>query len=234
MQRSTQVVMFDFGGVFTDSPFEAVARVGAELGAAPGQIEALMFGPYHEDTDHAWHRLERGEIGLENAIDEIAAAAHAHGLDVNPVDILMNMGGSLRAVLVERVRALRDAGLATALVTNNVAEFRPHWRAMLPVDELFDLVVDSSEVGVRKPDPAIYRLALAGMGDIRPERALFFDDYPSNIEAAESLGIRGVLVESDLRGTLAALDRLIDRPRAGASFGHSRPATRQSDAKTAK
>jgi epoxide hydrolase-like predicted phosphatase len=202
--------MFDFGGVFTDSPFEAVARVGAALGAAPGQIEALMFGPYHEDTNHAWHRLERGEIELESAVREIAAAGAAQAFDVNPVDILMNMGGGgLREVLVERVRALRDAGLATALVTNNVAEFRPHWRAMLPVDELFDLVVDSSEVGVRKPDPAIYRLALAGLGDVPPERALFLDDYPSNIDAAEALGIRGILVESDLRETLVALDQLI-------------------------
>jgi putative hydrolase of the HAD superfamily len=207
---STKVVMFDFGGVFTDSPFEAVARVGAKLGAAPGQIEALMFGPYHEDTDHAWHRLERGEIELETAVREIAAAGAADDLEVNPVDILMNMGGGgLREVLVERVRALRDAGLATALVTNNVAEFRPHWRAMLPVDELFDLVVDSSEVGVRKPDPAIYRLALEGLGGVAPERALFLDDYPSNIDAAEALGIRGILVDSDLSETLAALDRLI-------------------------
>jgi epoxide hydrolase-like predicted phosphatase len=202
--------MFDFGGVFTDSPFEAVARVGATLGAAPGQVEALMFGPYHEDTDHAWHRLERGEIELERAVREIAAAGAAQDLDVNPVDILMNMGGGgLREVLVERVRTLRAAGLVTALVTNNVAEFRPHWRAMLPVDELFDLVVDSSEVGVRKPDPAIYRLALDGLGGVPPERTLFLDDYPSNIDAAEALGIRGILVENDLRETLAALDRLI-------------------------
>jgi putative hydrolase of the HAD superfamily len=208
--HSTQVVMFDFGGVFTDSPFEAVARVGAQLGAAPGQVEALMFGPYHEDTDHAWHRLERGEIELATAVSEIAAAGAAHDLAVNPVDILMNMGGGgLREVLVERVRALRGAGLATALVTNNVAEFRPHWRAMLPVDELFDLVVDSSEVGVRKPDPAIYRIALDGLGGVPPECTLFLDDYPSNIDAAEALGIRGILVESDLRETLAALDQLI-------------------------
>jgi putative hydrolase of the HAD superfamily len=201
--------MFDFGGVFTDSPFEAVAQVGAKLGAAPGQIEELMFGPYHEDTDHAWHRLERGEIELELAVSEITAAGAALDLDVNPVDIPMNMGaGGLREVLIGRVRALRDAGLATALVTNNVAEFRPHWRAMLPVDELFDLVVDSSEVGVRKPDPAIYRLALAGLGDVAPEQALFLDDYPSNVHAAEALGIRSLLVESDLRETLAELDRL--------------------------
>ncbi|MBW2398978.1 MAG: HAD family phosphatase [Deltaproteobacteria bacterium] len=210
MPRSIQVVMFDFGGVFTDSPFEAVARVGVKLGAAAGQIEAIMFGPYHEDTDHAWHRLERGEIELERAVREIAAAGAALDLEVNPVDILMNMGsGGLREVLVERVRALRDAGFATALVTNNVAEFRPHWRAMLPVDELFDLVVDSSEVGVRKPDPAIFQLALEGLGGVPPERALFLDDYPSNIAAAEALGIRGILVESELRETLAALDRLI-------------------------
>lgn len=231
MPQATRVVMFDFGGVFTDSPFEAVARLGAELGAAPGQIEALMFGPYHEDTDHAWHRLERGEIELENAVREIAAAGAAHAIDLDPVDILMNMGGGgLREVLIERVRALREAGLATALVTNNVAEFRPHWRAMLPVDELFDLVVDSSEVGVRKPDPAIYRLALERLGGLPPESALFLDDYPSNVEAAEALGIRGILVESDLAETLAALDRLIGRHAPA----DPAPSARQSSAKAAK
>jgi epoxide hydrolase-like predicted phosphatase len=207
---STRVVLFDFGGVFTDSPFEAVANVGATLGADPGQIEEIMFGPYHQDTDHPWHRLERGEIELGTAVDEIAAAGAAHEFDLNPVEILMNMGGGgLREVLVERVRALRDGGFATALVTNNVAEFRPHWRAMLPVDELFDLVVDSSEVGVRKPDPAIYQLALAGLGGVAPERALFLDDYPSNVDAAQALGIRSVLVESDLCAALAAIDRLL-------------------------
>jgi putative hydrolase of the HAD superfamily len=209
VSRSTEVVIFDFGGVFTESPFETVARVGEELGAAPGQVEEILFGPYHEDTDHAWHRLERGEIALEEAVREIAAIGAEHDFELNPVEVLMRTGGGLREVLVERVRALRGAGLATALLTNNVAEFRPHWRALLPVDELFDLVVDSSEVGVRKPDPAIYRLALAGMGDVAPERTLFLDDYPSNVAAAESLGIRSVLVERDLRAALAAIDALL-------------------------
>jgi epoxide hydrolase-like predicted phosphatase len=209
--RSIDAVLFDFGGVFTASPFQAFTSAGEELGARPGQIEEIIFGPYHEDTDHTWHRLERGEITLATAQRELVAEGARHGLDLNPLEVLARLGrsGGIRAPLVERARELRRDGYATALVTNNVAELRSHWRAMLPVDELFDLVIDSSEVGVRKPDPAIYRLTLERLGGLPPERAVFLDDYASNVEAATALGIHGILVGDDLHVAIAALDRLL-------------------------
>ena len=95
--------------------------------------------------------------------------------------------------MVDAVRAVRAAGLRCGLVTNNVAEFGDGWRSLLPVDELFDEVIDSSAVGMRKPDPAIYRLALARV-DARPAEAVFVDDMPGNVAAARALGITSVLV----------------------------------------
>ena len=84
-----------------------------------------------------------------------------------------------------------------------------HWRAMVPVDELFELVVDSSDVGVRKPDPAIYHLALEQLGGIPPERAVFLDDFAGNVDAAIALGIHGILVGDEPATSLTELDRLL-------------------------
>jgi putative hydrolase of the HAD superfamily len=105
---------------------------------------------------------------------------------------------------VERARAIRASGVRTALVTNNVVEFGEGWRSLVPVDELFDVVVDSCHAGVRKPDPRIYRLALDAL-DAEPDKAVFLDDHPANVAAAEALGMQGIVVGQD---RLAAFDRL--------------------------
>jgi epoxide hydrolase-like predicted phosphatase len=210
--RSIQAVLFDFGGVFTDSPFHAAARAGEEMGALPGQIEAILFGPYDEDTNHSWHRLERGEISLAAAREAIMAEGRRQGFAVDPLEIVARMasrGGAVRTALVERTRRLRREGTATALVTNNVAEFSGAWRSMLPVDELFDVVIDSSSVGMRKPNPSIFQLALERLGGVAPERAVFLDDYPSNVEAAVGLGLHGVLVGEDPEAAITELDRVL-------------------------
>jgi epoxide hydrolase-like predicted phosphatase len=205
-----EAALFDFGGVFTDSPFRAAEALGAELGAPPGRLLELVFGPYHADTDHPWHRLERGEISCAEAREAIAALGRAAGLAVDPVHVFQRMGGggAVRGAFVERARRLRAAGARTALVTNNALEFRERWRALVPADELFELVVDSSELGVRKPDPAIFRIALARLG-VAPERALFLDDFESNLAAARRLRIRTLHVGEDPAPALAALDRVI-------------------------
>lgn len=212
MARSIDAVLLDFGGVFTDSPFRAFTNVGQEMGARPGQIEMIMFGPYDEDTDHTWHRLERGEITLSAAREEIMAEGARQGLVFDPLEIftrLARSGRGVRTPLVDRVRGLKREGYRTALVTNNVAEFRRAWRSMIPADELFDLVIDSSEVGVRKPDPAIFRLTIERLGNVLPERCVFLDDSESNVKAATDLGIHGVLVGDDPLAAIAALDLLL-------------------------
>jgi epoxide hydrolase-like predicted phosphatase len=211
----TRAVLFDFGGVFTPSPFDAAEALGAELGAEPGRVLEIVFGPYHEDTDHPWHRLERGEIPLLEARDAILALGRAQGIDADPFRLFARLGRSEGACepMVERARHLLARGYRTALVTNNAHEFRDAWRRLVPADELFEVIVDSSEVGMRKPDPRIFELALARLGGIAPGEALFLDDAASNVAAAERLGIRAVLVRPDLADALAALDALLEAPR---------------------
>jgi len=211
MRRTLDAVLFDFGGVFTESPFEVARKFGTDLGASPERVLEIVFGPYHADTDHPWHRLERGEMPLETARQEIIALGAAEGLDTDLFRVLsaLGRGAGIREDFVESARRLRGAGIGTAMVTNNIREFRDAWRAMIPVDELFDVIVDSSEVGVRKPDPAIFRHALVALGDVTPARALFLDDYEGNVLAARALGMRAILVPPDPQSAIDELATII-------------------------
>ncbi len=177
---------------------------------ADGSVETV-FGPYDDDTDHPWHRLERGEIPLMDAREAILALGESRGFEADLFRVLAALGRSAgpRREMIARARALRGAGLRTAIVTNNALELREAWRPLLPLDELFDAVVDSCEVGFRKPDPRIFQHALAVLGDIAPQRALFLDDYEGNLRAARALGIATVLVEADPTPALAILDELL-------------------------
>jgi putative hydrolase of the HAD superfamily len=123
-------------------------------------------------------------------------------------------GTGAREEVVARVRALREAGLHTALVTNNAREFREAWTRLLPpLAELFHAVVDSSEVGARKPAAAIFRIALERLGGPPPERVLFLDDFEGNVRAAEALGMRGLRVDPDPAAALAVLDAIVETRR---------------------
>ena len=205
-----EAVLFDFGGVFTQSPFEVVRLHGEEIGADPELILATLFGEYDRDGDHPWHRLERGEVALDDALAEIRALADAAGLGVDPFAAFAKFGtgGDMADAMVERTRRLRADGYRTALVTNNVKEFGDGWRSLVPVDELFEVVVDSSHAGVRKPDPAIFALATDALGVV-PGRCVFLDDFAGNVTAAEALGIRGILVGPDRHAAIRALDEVL-------------------------
>lgn len=212
MARRYDAVLLDFGGVFTPSPFGAFEAAAERLGASPALVLELVFGPYDRDTDHPWHRLERGECGFGETRQHIMERAAAQGLELDPLRILagMSMGGGVRAQLVDRVRGLRRDDYRTGLVTNNAREFGTSWRPLLPLDEIFDAVVDSSEVGVRKPDPRIFELALERVGGVSPSRCIFLDDYAGNVAAAERLGMAGIRVGDDIDAAIAALDRLLE------------------------
>jgi putative hydrolase of the HAD superfamily len=211
MTTELKAVIFDFGGVFTDSPFHAVSAYATKIGATDEQVTDIVFGGYAVDSDHPWHRVERGEITLENARDDIMALGREQGLEVDIWEVFMAMaenGGGLREELVDYVRRIRASGLATGIITNNVVEFRDHWRSMLPVDELFDFVVDSSEVGMRKPNPAIFEKALA-IGGLTSDQVIFLDDYEGNVIAASALNIRSILVDGDGKKTVADLNEIL-------------------------
>jgi putative hydrolase of the HAD superfamily len=112
--------------------------------------------------------------------------------------------------VVHRIRRLRDEGLKVALLTNNVKEFGSAWRSTFPVDELFEIVVDSSEVGMRKPDPRIYRLTCERLG-VAPAASVFVDDNRDNVEAARAVGIEAVHFGDEPLGPLAELDAILER-----------------------
>jgi putative hydrolase of the HAD superfamily len=211
-------VLFDFGGVFTPSPFHVLEQAAGDLGVAPEVVLATCFGGYDQDTDHPWHRLERGECTAQEALAGIAALAAESGYDIDPIAVLTRgMGGGkvLRDDVVELVREIRALGLRTAVVTNNIREFSSGWRGLLPVDELFDVVVDSCEEGVRKPDPRIYERALERLGGIAPERAVFIDDAPGNVAGARALGMQAVLVAPDPAEAIAELRQLVGLAAVG-------------------
>jgi epoxide hydrolase-like predicted phosphatase len=110
--------------------------------------------------------------------------------------------------VVARIRSLRAEGYRTALITNNIREAGAQWRSKVPLDELFDVVVDSSAVGMRKPDPAIFHHTLDLLGGIAPSAAVFLDDHPGNIAGAEAAGLRALLVD-DPDEALVALDAIL-------------------------
>ena len=215
MTRRFEAFLFDFGGMFTDSPFTAVEDFGRAIGADPSRVSAIVFGSYEHDGEHPWHRLERGEIALEAARESILALGREGGLEVDIYQLFARMAGNdasaaSRGVLLEAVRGLRGAGYRTGIVTNNVREFGDGWRALIPVEELFEFVVDSSHSGVRKPDPRIFALALEQLGRPHPARCVFLDDHPAIVAAAQALGMGAIHVGPDPAVTVEAIERLLD------------------------
>ena len=206
-----RAVLFDFNGVLTTSPFAHMHALGEDHGVGGDAVLELMLGPYDDDTDHGWHRLERGEIELDEYARDLLVRAAAAGVDVDfskLADLMSRL--EVHDVVVDRIRRLRADGFATALVTNNVKVASEQWRALVPVDELFDVVLDSCRIGMRKPNPAIFRHALALLGDIAAADAVFLDDAPGNVEGARRAGLHAIVVDSDQPElALSELDALL-------------------------
>lgn len=194
-------VLFDFAGVLTSSPWGAMAAAGG------GDLE-LLIGSYEEDGDHPWHRVERGEISIAEWAAAVSERAEAEGKQVD-FGVLQRLLGDMavHGQVVERIRGLRAEGYRVGLVTNNVREASAAWRALVPVDELFEVVVDSCEVGMRKPNAAIFRHVLDLLGST-PAEAVFLDDAPGNVAGARAAGLHAIHVE-DPDAALVELDALL-------------------------
>ena len=115
---------------------------------------------------------------------------------IDPELLSANSTAAQRQPLVERVRSLKQAGYPTGIITNNVKEFGAGWRAMIPVDELFDLLVDPSSAGVRKPDPRIYRMMCDALG-VTPNACVYLDDLGINLKPAREMGMTTIKVMSE-------------------------------------
>jgi epoxide hydrolase-like predicted phosphatase len=207
-----EAVLFDLHGVVTSSPWETLASVGTGSGThTQDEVLAVMLGDYTTDGAHPWHRLERGEIGFGEYLPEVMALATEAGVELDFMQLRgMNERIVVHGAVVDRARALRAEGYKTALVTNNVKEASSQWRELVPVEELFEVIVDSSEVGMRKPNPAIFEHALELLGGIAPQRAVFLDDAAGNVAGAQAAGLHAILVDAaDPTDALAELDALL-------------------------
>lgn len=204
-ERSIDAVIFDFGGVLAAngraSDFNAMVKPEHR-----GKVAHLMTGTPGTDTDHPWHRIERGEITLEEARVGYSALLAEAGIELNPPSGAGKLVFRPNEPVVALVHELKAAGFRLGVLTNNIKEFRDNWRSMLPFDELFDDIVDSHEVRMRKPNPAIYQLALARLG-AEAGRTAFMDDMAANVEAAERVGMRGVVVDEDPAPAVATVRR---------------------------
>jgi putative hydrolase of the HAD superfamily len=190
------VLICDFGGVLTSPIQEGFLAYQEESGVTLERLGTALGRAAEEHGEHPLFALERGEITEV----EFAARVQAHLEDgFDPIRLRTLYFERLRpnAEMVAYVRELRGRGVRAALLTNNVREWEPLWRAKLPeIDELFELVVDSAFVGLRKPDPAIYALTLERLGGVASGRCVFVDDLDVNCEAARALGMAAVRFES--------------------------------------
>lgn len=221
------LVIFDYGGVISERMLDDLADFEQRMGYPRGSVHRLLFGEippgsdgdpvdgaYDEGPVHDFHLLETGELGFHEYLEGIVRRAPQYlGRELAPdAFVAFTQATSVRVQwpIVHEIRRLQAARVPLALLTNNVKEFGDAWRSSFPVEELFPIVVDSSEVGMRKPDPRIYELTCARAG-VQPTEAAFLDDNADNVAAARALGIETVHVGPDPRTTIAELRAILER-----------------------
>jgi putative hydrolase of the HAD superfamily len=189
----TRALISDFGGVLTSPLQEGFLAYQEESGVSLEELGTAMAKATQEHGDHPLFALERGEIPETEFRDRIERHLEA-GFDLGRLRSLYFDRLAPNREMIDYVREVRARGVRTALLTNNVREWEPLWRSKLPeLDELFEVVVDSAFVGLRKPDPAIYELTVERLGDgVRPEDCVFVDDLDVNCDAARELGMSAV------------------------------------------
>lgn len=203
--RAVDTVIFDLGGVImrNGSPRDFTRRYPDH---DPRVIAEIVMGPHHLDTDHQWHQVERGEITLDECraitkkmLDDAGIVATAPAETKPKTERSTNSSSfafELNTEMVTLVHDLKDAGLTVGILTNNVKEFRPLWWPLMDFGTVFDAIVDSHEVKMRKPNPAIYHLTLERLG-ATASRTAFLDDLEANVHAATALGLHGIHVGED-------------------------------------
>ncbi len=200
-----QAVIFDFGGVITESPFEAFNKLEAARGLPKDSIRRINATNPH---DNAWAKFERAEINPDAFDAAFAEEARAQGFELGGRDVIACLAGAIRPSMLEALRRI-SARFKTGCITNNVKSDNKHggmW-SNRSVDEamgLFQHVIESSKVGIRKPDPRIYRMMTDALA-VEPQRCIYLDDLGINLKPAREMGMTTIKVES-APPTLAALE----------------------------
>lgn len=206
-----EAVVSDFGGVLTTPLLRAFAAMQDTHGIPLEALGKAMAHATEAAGQNPLYELEKGAISEREFLRRIGTGLRAVlGREVALHDYGEAFFSHLdpNEELFAFYRTLRARGHRMAILTNNVREWEPLWRPMLPIDEIFELVVDSAFVGMRKPDPAIYELTLERLG-VPAEAAVFVDDLEINCEAARALGMQAVWFRSTEQAA-AELDRLLN------------------------
>jgi putative hydrolase of the HAD superfamily len=191
-----RALISDFGGVLTTPLLAAFVAYQEEAGISLEELGTAIQRSADAHGQHPLYALERGEI-TEEEFGLRLREQHA-GFDLALLRQLYFERIEPNEPMIRFCAEQRRAGLRTALLTNNVREWEPLWRAKLPeLDQIFEVVVDSAFVGMRKPEPGIYELTVERLGDgLRPEECLFVDDFEINCAAARELGMVAVRFDS--------------------------------------
>lgn len=190
-----EAVISDFGGVLTSPLMDAFLSVQDDTGVSMAQFGAAMRKLLEMDGRHPLFELECGRISEADFLRKLEAAIEStlgrkvplHGFRNTYFDALHP-----NETMIGLMRKLKKSGYRLALLTNNVKEWEPHWRAKLPVDEIFEVIVDSAFVGMRKPDHEIYKLTLDRLGGVDARACLFIDDVEVNCDTAKEIGMEVV------------------------------------------
>jgi putative hydrolase of the HAD superfamily len=191
-----EAVIWDFGGVLTSSPFEAFARFEAERGL-PADIIRRTNAANH--LENAWARFERAEVDIETFDELFAKESRALGSEVRGKDVLPLLAGDLRPEMVEALRRIRSK-FKTGCITNNlpanaIGSAGGRTLYIAEVMALFDHIIESAKIGLRKPDPKIYRMMVEALG-ADPRRCIYLDDLGINLKPAREMGMTTIKVVS--------------------------------------
>ena len=216
-----RAVLWDFGGVILTSPFEAFRRYESATGLPQDFIRTINSTNPHSN---AWALLERSDISTKEFDELFAQESSARGHRVPGADVLALLSGDIRPNMVAALDAVIAAGFKTACLTNNMVTTNndmvttndntvttsesSHERAseLTAVMNRFDVIVESSKVGVRKPEPRFYEIACE-MLDVTPGECVFLDDLGINLKPAAAMGMRTIKVADpvDAISQLAAI-----------------------------
>jgi putative hydrolase of the HAD superfamily len=189
-----EAIVSDFGGVLTTPLLSSFMAVQDRIGISPGDLGKAMGAIAEEDGENALYGLERGEITEAAFLERLGEALEpllGHRPELHGFKEIYFEALHPNEPMIDLMRELESVGYRMAMLTNNVREWEPLWRSMMPVDEIFEVVVDSAFVGARKPEPRIYELTLERIG-IPAEACLFVDDLAHNCDGARKAGMQAV------------------------------------------
>ncbi|MBL6692246.1 MAG: HAD-IA family hydrolase [Pseudomonadales bacterium] len=192
-----KAVLWDFGGVITSSPFEAFNRFEADNGLPQDCIRGI--NATNPETN-AWAQLESSQVSVDEFDELFAGEAKSKGYEIRGKQVLELLSGDIRPEMVAALEKIRQ-NHAIGCITNNVntgegpgmARSEKKASAIAEIMSMFEIVIESSKVGIRKPNPAIYELACKEMG-ITPEHAVYLDDLGINLKPARALGMTTIKV----------------------------------------